>query len=166
MPALHSLLNEPASPLDRIEELATANDWMVERDGDDEVNMIIEGGWTDLHLCINWHREYEGLHLACTFDLKIPPARRDEVIRLTALINEQLYFGHFDVWRNEGVVLFRNGLLLSGGGEATSGQCEALVRLALDSCERYFPAFQFVSWAGKGAEEALQSSLLETVGEA
>jgi hypothetical protein len=166
MPALHLLANEPANPLDQIEELATANDWMMERDGDDEVNMIIEGGWTDLHLCINWHRELEGLHLACTFDLKSPPARRDEVIRLAALINEQLYFGHFDVWRKEGVVLFRNGLLLSGGGEATVGQCEALVRLALDSCERYFPAFQFVIWAGKGAEEALQSSLLESVGEA
>jgi hypothetical protein len=107
-----------------------------------------------------------GLHLACTFDLKIPAARREEVLRLSALINEQLYFGHFDIWRREGVVLFRNGLLLSGGAEASCSQCEALIRLALDSCERYFPAFQFVIWAGKGAEEALQSCLLETVGEA
>ncbi len=166
MPALLSVLNEASNPLDQIEELAMTNEWMVERDGDDEVNMIIEGGWTDMHLCINWHRELEGLHLACTFDLKIPAARREEVSRLAALINEQLYFGHFDVWRGEGVVLFRNGLLLSGGAEASAGQCEALIRLALDSCERYFPAFQFVIWAGKGAEEALQSSLLETVGEA
>jgi hypothetical protein len=166
MPALLSVLNEASNPLDQIEELAMTNEWMVERDGEDEVNMIIEGGWADLHLCINWHRELEGLHLACTFDLKIPPARREEVSRLTALINEQLYFGHFDVWRGEGVVLFRNGLLLSGGAEATCSQCEALIRLALESCERYFPAFQFVIWAGKGAEEALQSSLLETVGEA
>jgi len=166
MPALLSVLNEASNPLDQIEELALTKEWMVERDGEDEVNMIIEGGWADLHLCINWHRELEGLHLACTFDLKIPPARREEVSRLTALINEQLYFGHFDVWRGEGVVLFRNGLLLSGGADATCGQCEALIRLALESCERYFPAFQFVIWAGKGAEEALQSSLLETVGEA
>ena len=166
MPALLSVLNEASNPLDQIEELAMTNEWMVERDGDDEVNMIIEGGWTDMHLCINWHRELEGLHLACTFDLKIPAARREEVSRLAALINEQLYFGHFEVWRGEGVVLFRNGLLLTGGAEASEGQCEALIRLALDSCERYFPAFQFVIWAGKGAEEALQSSLLETVGEA
>lgn len=165
MPALQSVLNEASNPLDHIEELAMTNDWTVERDGDDEVNMIIEGGWTDLHLCINWHRELEGVHLACTFDLKIPAARCEEVSRLSALINEQLYFGHFDVWRAEGVVLFRNGLLLTGA-EATSGQCEALIRLALESCERYFPAFQFVIWAGKGAEDALQSSLLETVGEA
>ena len=166
MPALLQALNEGRNPLDRIEELAMTNDWMIERDGDDEVNMIVEGGWADLHLCINWHRELEGLHLACTFDLKIPAARRDEVSRLASLINEQLYFGHFDVWRREGVVLFRNGLLLSGGAEATRSQCEALVRLALESCERYFPTFQFVIWAGKTAEDALQSSLLETVGEA
>ena len=166
MPVLLSAPNETANPLDQIEELALTNEWMVERDGEDEVNMIIEGGWADLHLCINWHRELEGLHLACTFDLKVPAARREEVTRLAALINEQLYFGHFDVWRREGVVLFRNGLLLSGGAEVTCGQCEALIRLALESCERYFPAFQFVIWAGKAAEEALQSSLLETVGEA
>ena len=166
MPALQSLPQEAPNPLDHIEDLAMSNEWMVERDGEDEVNLIVEGGWSDLHLCINWHRELEGVHLACTFDLKIPAPRREEVARLAALNNEQLYFGHFDVWRREGVVLFRNGLLLTGGAEASSGQCEALIRLALDSCERYFPAFQFVIWAGKGAEDALQSSLLETVGEA
>ena len=166
MPSLVSALGQATNPLDQFEELAMINEWMVERDGDDEVSMIIEGGWADLHLCINWHRELEGLHLACTFDLKIPQARREEVGRLAALINEQLYFGHFDVWRREGVVLFRNGLLLSGGAQASSDQCESLIRIALDSCERYFPAFQFVIWAGKRAEEAMQSSLLETVGEA
>jgi hypothetical protein len=166
MPALLPVSNEAPNPLDQIEELAMTNEWMVERDGEDEVNMIIEGGWTDLHLCINWHRELEGLHLACTFDLKIPVARREEVSRLAVLINEQLYFGHFDIWRGEGVVLFRNGLLLSGGAQASDDQCEGLIRLALESCERYFPAFQFVIWAGRAAEEALQSCLLDTVGEA
>ena len=166
MPVLLSAPNEASNPLDQIEELAMTNEWMVERDGEDEVNMIIEGGWADLHLCINWHRELEGLHLACTFDLKIPAARREEVSRLAALINEQLYFGHFDVWRREGVVLFRNGLLLSGGAEVTCGQCEALIRLALESCERYFPAFQFVIWAGKDAKDALDGALFETQGSA
>jgi hypothetical protein len=41
-----------------------------------------------------------------------------------------------------------------------------LLRLALEACERYFPAFQFVIWAGKTAEEAIRSSLMETAGEA
>jgi hypothetical protein len=36
----------------------------------------------------------------------------------------------------------------------------------LESCERYFPAFQFVVWAGKGARAALDAALFETAGEA
>lgn len=166
MPAVLSIVEQPLNPLDTVEEIAAANDWMIERDGEDEVNLIVEGGWSDLHLCVNWHPQLEGLHVACTFDIKVPGPRGDEVSRLVALINEQLYFGHFDLWRQQGIVLFRNGLLLTGGAEVTAGQCEALIRLALEACERYFPAFQFVIWAGKPAAEALEASLLDTVGEA
>ena len=42
----------------------------------------------------------------------------------------------------------------------------ALIKAAIDACERYFQAFQFVVWAGKTAKEGLEGSLLETVGEA
>ena len=41
-----------------------------------------------------------------------------------------------------------------------------LLGTALDCCERYFPAFQFVVWAGKGAREALDAAMFETAGEA
>ena len=37
---------------------------------------------------------------------------------------------------------------------------------AIESVERYFPAFQFVVWAGKSAREAMDATLFETVGEA
>ena len=50
--------------------------------------MIVEGTWSDLHVCLNWRDDIEGLHMACTFDLKVPSARRDEVRRVTAMINE------------------------------------------------------------------------------
>jgi len=36
----------------------------------------------------------------------------------------------------------------------------------VEACERYFPAFQFVIWAGKSAESAIESSLFETMGHA
>ena len=62
-------------------------------------------------------------------------------------------------------LLFRNDLLLTGGARATEAQCEALIDLALDACERYFPAFQFVIWAGKTADDAMRSCLIETMGE-
>ncbi|MGI9462734.1 MAG: YbjN domain-containing protein, partial [Aestuariivirgaceae bacterium] len=149
-----------------VEELAASHNWFVERAADDEINMVVEGTWSDLHICLNWRDDIEGLHMACTFDLKVPEPRREEVRRVTALINEQLYFGHFDIWPSEGTLMFRNGLLLTGGAQASNAQYEALISLALETSERYFPVFQFVIWAGKSAEQAMELSLLETLGEA
>ena len=93
--------------------------------------------------------DIEALHLACAFDLKVPERRRAEVQQLIALINEQLWVGHFDLWTKDGMVMFRHALVLAGGVEASGKQCEALLGTALEACERYFPAFQFVVWAGK-----------------
>jgi hypothetical protein len=41
-----------------------------------------------------------------------------------------------------------------------------LMDLAVAECERYYPAFQFVIWGGRTAEDAIASSLFDTVGEA
>lgn len=166
MTALRAHRDEMLNPLDKFELVAEMHDWHADRTTDDEVTLVISGSWTELHLCLNWRSDVEGLHLACSFDLKVPANRREEVARLVTLVNERLYFGHFDIWRAEGDLMFRDGLLLAGASEITDEQCLTLIRMALASCERYYPAFQYVIWAGKTAEEAIQSSILETVGEA
>jgi len=155
-----------SNPLDLVEMIAGGRDWLVERATEDEVNLVVVGSWCDLHLSLNWHEEMEGLHLACTFDLKVPKSRREEVSRVISLINEQLFYGHFDLWRSEGVLLFRHSTLLTGGALVTPEQCDGLLAMALDTVERFYPVFQFVIWAGKSAEEAMQASMLETQGHA
>ena len=49
---------------------------------------------------------------------------------------------------------------------ASASQCEALLNLALEACEHYYPAFQFVLWGGKTAEEAVAAAILECAGQA
>jgi hypothetical protein len=88
------------------------------------------------------------------------------VQQLISLINEQMWIGHFDLWPQDGLVMYRHALVLAGGVEASSQQCEALLGTALDASERYFPAFQFVVWAGKSAREALDATMFETQGRA
>jgi hypothetical protein len=110
--------------------------------------------------------DLESLHIAAAFDLKVPDTRRTEVKQLISLINEQLWIGHFDVWMQSGMVMFRHALLLVGGGGLSARQCEAMFGSALDTCERYFPAFQFVVWAGKSAREAVDAVMFETCGQA
>ena len=62
--------------------------------------------------------------------------------------------------------MFRHALVLAGGVEASDQQCQAVLEAALEACERYFQAFQFVVWAGKGAREAMDSAMFDTSGEA
>ena len=88
------------------------------------------------------------------------------MLKLVAAINEQLWIGHFDIWSKEDVIMFRHALVLSGGMEPSVRQCEALMKAATEACEKHYQGFQFVVWAGKKAEEALDAIMFETVGEA
>jgi hypothetical protein len=155
-----------SNPLDRIERMATRQEWEFERDSENEISVAVEGRWSDYQIAITWLTEVETLHVACAFDLKVPPQRRAEILALIALVNEQLWVGHFDLWSGENVVMFRHAMLLSGGAQPSEEQVAAMIGAAADSCERYYQSFQFVVWAGKSAREALEGALMETVGEA
>ena len=157
---------EHISPLEVVERMAASNNWPFERASDDEIALNVTGRWTNYQISFTWMHAIEALHLACAFDMKVPEPRLNEVQALIALINEQLWIGHFDVWMANGVVMFRHALVLAGGTAASDRQCEAVLGSALDSCERYYPAFQFVIWAGKCAREAMDSAMFETSGEA
>ncbi|MDN2579357.1 YbjN domain-containing protein [Aquibium sp. ELW1220] len=159
-------LSREAHPVDVIEAVANANEWAFERAGDDEIAISVAGNWTDYHISFSWMEDFEALHLACAFDIKVSEPRVTEVMRLLALINEQMLFGHFDLWEQEGAIMFRQALMLNGGVEPTGQQVEVLLSTALEACECYFQAFQFVVWSGVSARDALQSVLFETHGTA
>lgn len=155
-----------ANPVDVIENVAALEDWSFERSGDDEITISVTGRWSDYHVSFSWMEDVEALHLACAFDLRVPEPRRTEITRLLAIVNEQMWLGHFDLWSQEGVVMYRHALLLAGGVEPSSRQVEAMLSAAIEACDRHYQAFQFVVWAGKTAREALDGALFETAGEA
>lgn len=155
-----------ANPIDLIEQVVTDEEWPFDRSGEDELSISVAGAWCDYHITFNWRQDLEALHMGCAFDLRVPTGKRKEVYALLAMINEQMWVGHFDLWSEEGVVLFRHGLMMNGGATPTSQQVEALLHLSMEACERYFPAFQFVLWAGKGAGEAMAACAFDAQGTA
>jgi hypothetical protein len=154
------------NPLEVVERVASTHQWSFERAGEDELTIVVRGKWTDYQVSFTWMFDIESLHLACAFELKVPERSQAEVERLLAMINAQLWVGHFDLWSADGLVMFRHSLVLAGGVEASGRQCEVLLSAALEACERYYPAFQFVVWAGEGAKEALEAASFETAGQA
>jgi hypothetical protein len=165
-----SLINysEPAraNPLEVVERVASIHDWSFERAGEDEITLLVRGKWTDYQMSFTWMYDIEALHLACGFEFKVPDRLRGETQQLIAMINEQLWIGHFGLWLKDGLIMYRHALLLAGGVEASGRQCETMLGTAVDACERYFPAFQFVVWAGKSAQQAIDAAIFETAGEA
>jgi hypothetical protein len=159
-------ISSSANPLDMVEEVITAHEWRFNRQGDDELMVGLGGGFCDFQMWFSWREDVGALHLSCGFDLKVAPAKRRETHTLLALLNEKLAVGHFDLWTDEGLVVFRHALLLSGGAGVNGDQVETLVQIALTECERFYPAFQFMLWGGKSPEDALVAALIETVGEA
>lgn len=153
-------------PVDVVERLAAFHDWSFDRGDEDEISISVEGAAATFHVAFTWLPDMEALHVGCAFDLKVPEHRRAAIGSLIALINEHMWIGHFDLWSGEDVVMFRHALLMTGGADPDGRQCESILKTAVSACDRFFPAFQLVLWAGKLAQEAFDCALFETQGQA
>ena len=155
-----------SNPLDVVEEIVSRNEWSFDRQGDDELSVSIAGSWCEYHLGFSFSDSHGALQIACAYDMRVPEKKRGEIHSLLAMVNERMWLGHFDVWSDEGVPMFRHAILVRGGQGPSAPQMEEMIEVAISECERFYPAFQFVLWGGKSAEEAIAAAMLETQGEA
>lgn len=167
MSALSSFSTEHvANPLDIVEQVISANDWVFDRRTDSEMAAEAPGKWCDYGLYFSWSQEISAMHFTCAFDMKVPEKRRSALYELLALANEKLWIGHFGMDCDNGMPLFRHSVLLRGASAASAESLEDMVDIAITECERFYPAFQFVLWGGKSPADALLAAMLECVGEA
>jgi hypothetical protein len=157
---------ESGNPLDIIEEIVVANEWPHDRSGEDEMIVEVSGRWCEYRLLFIWQEDISALHFSCSFDLKVPKARRSHIYELLAAVNEKVWLGHFDICSNSQLPMFRHSLPLRGTSGLSVEQVEDLVDAAITESERFYPAFQFVVWGGKSPEEALATAMIEPMGEA
>lgn len=155
-----------SNPLDILEEIVTANEWLFDRTGDDELIVELAGRWCHYRMFFVWQREIGALQFTCQFDMKVPDAKRGDVNDLLALLNNRMWLGHFDLELQQNTPLFRYTVLARGGRMPGVEMLEDLVEIALTECERFYPAFQFVIWGGKRAGEAMAASMIEVAGQA
>ncbi len=157
---------ELANPLDIVEKIVEYNDWTFDRRNEQEMAVQVPGTWCDYSLYFAWNDDMGAMHFTCAFDMRVPADRRQPVFELLAEVNERLWMGHFGMWADEGLPMYRHALPMRGQQEPTLEQMEDLVETALIECEKFYPAFQYVIWGGKSANDAIAAAMIETVGEA
>lgn len=155
-----------SNPLDVVEQIVEYNDWTFDRRNDQEMAVQVPGSWCDYSLYFAWNDEIGAMHFTCAFDMRVPSERRHPVFELLAEVNERLWMGHFGMWADEGLPMYRHALPMRGLAHPTLQQMEDLVETALLECERFYPSFQYVIWGGKTAKDAIEAAMIETAGEA
>lgn len=159
---------DASPPIDALENYFASHGWSYDRSGDEEIVATFQGGWTQYELRAIWREDDNVLQFLALPDIRVAADKRAATYETIGLINEQIWLGHFELWANSGIVLFRHAALVDeeDGGTMTLRQAETLVEAAIEECERFYPVFQFVLWADKSPQDALASALIEIQGEA
>ncbi|WP_198402401.1 YbjN domain-containing protein [Rhodobacter sp. CZR27] len=160
------LSSDEIHPIDIVETLAEHHDWEFDRVTEDQIAMAVEGQWRTYSLTLAWSPQDETLRLICTFEMEPPTHRMAELHDLLNRCNDLVWTGAFTYWTDQKLMVWRYGLLLSGGQTATSEQIDRLIASAVMACERFYPAFQMVSWAESPAADAINVAIAEAYGRA
>lgn len=153
-------------PIDIVETLAEHHDWEFDRIADDQIAMALEGQWRTYSVTLAWSGYDETLRLVMTFDMEPPAHRMDALHEVLNKANDQCWTGAFTHWAKENLMVYRYGLVLSGGAIAGPEQIDRMLTNAFSNCERFYPAFQLATWGEQTPAAAIDVAIAEAYGRA
>ncbi|MBD3664328.1 YbjN domain-containing protein [Sulfitobacter aestuariivivens] len=159
-------LEDDIHPIDIVEHLAAHHEWDFDRISDEQIAMAVEGQWRTYSLTLAWSSYDETLRLVCTFEMEPPEEKLPGLYALLNDVNDQCWAGAFTYWAEQQMMVYRYGLVLSGGQDASPDQIDTMIRAAVLSAERYYPALQLLVWGDRTPKEALQVAIAEAYGHA
>lgn len=158
--------NEYGAPMDMLAALFAARGWALDTHADDELGGEIHGAWIKYQLRAVLRPEDGVLQLICLPDIRVAKPQLPQAYELLSLVNEQVWLGHFDIWSQGRVLVYRHGAMLADDGMLSLGQAQVLIENAVEECDRFYPAFQFVLWGNKNPADALEAAMIDAAGEA
>jgi hypothetical protein len=159
-------LDDDIHPIDIVENIAALHDWDFDRIGDDQIAMAIEGQWRTYSITLAWSGYDETLRMVCTFEMEPPEDKVPGLYELINAMNDQCWAGAFTYWAEQKLMVYRYGLVLSGGQIAAPEQIDTMISTAVLSAERYYPAIQLQVWGGRSTRDAMQVAIAEAYGRA
>ena len=152
--------------MDVLAALFDARGWPLDTYAEEELGGEIQGAWIKYQLRAVLRPQDGVLQLICLPDIRIGKESLATAYELVSLVNEQVWLGHFDIWSQGSVLIYRHGALLGDDGMLSIAQAQALIENAVDECDRFYPAFQFAFWGGKSPADALDAAMIDAAGEA
>jgi len=153
-------------PLEVVERVLAAENLAFDRTEDGDLAFALTGDWKDYELWFAWRPEADCLQLCLSIDLKAAAEQRSSAHELINLINQRVWLGHFEVWAEDGEIVFRHAMALPDGERPSMAQTASMIDAAMEAADRFYPAFDFLISAAKSPAEAMAACMFETVGQA
>ena len=152
-------------PLDVVEHVLAAENLPFDRTEDGDLAFSLAGDWKDYELWFAWRPEGDCLQLCLSMDLTVTKEQREAAHELIAALNPRVWLGHFELWE-DGEIIFRHGMALMSGEQPSLAQAAAMIDVAVEGADRFYPAFDFLVRGSKSPQESIEACMFETVGQA
>ena len=152
-------------PLDVVEHVLAAENLEFDRTEDGDLAFTLAGDWKDYELWFAWRPEGDCLQLCLSMDLTVTKEQREAAHELIAALNPRVWLGHFELWE-DGEIIFRHGMALMTGEQPSLAQAAAMIDVAVEGADRFYPAFDFLVQGNRAPKDAIAACMFETDGEA
>ena len=153
------------NPIDVVENIFSSRSFELERRSINEVVVEVQGKWNNMLLFFAWEANMQCMHLSCLMDIETKIEDRSIIFELLALVNEELWVGHFSYWTEQNIPVFKHSVILNDGEDIES-KISQIIDIAIKECERMYPIFKVVLTKGMDPKQALYPMMMATVGQA
>ena len=135
------------NPIDVVENIFSSRSFELERRSINEVVVEVQGKWNNMLLFFAWEANMQCMHLSCLMDIETKIEDRSKIFELLALVNEELWVGHFSYWTEQNIPVFKHSVILNDGEDIES-KISQIIDIAIKECERMYPIFKVVLTKG------------------
>ena len=124
------------------------------------------GLWSDYRLTARWTPEVRRITITCCFAVSPPAERVSAIRRLHAILAPGLGSGDLTLDLDHDQASFAMTMELGRSDDDDADQIERGIRIALQTCELFFPVFHLVAWTEAAIESALNALFPAAIGRA
>ncbi|HCU58701.1 MAG TPA: hypothetical protein DIC64_01835 [Alphaproteobacteria bacterium] len=133
-----------SNPIDAVETIFGQKSFEFERRNINEIVIEVQGKWKNLLLFFAWEEHLRCLHLSCFMDIENKTCDTMRIFELLALINEDLWLGHFSYWTERETPVFKHSIIVNPQDSHFEEKLAQIIDIAVSECEQMYPVFQAV----------------------
>lgn len=153
-----SLISGSFNPIDTVESIFNGKPFDFERRNSNEIVVEVQGKWDNMLLFFAWEEHLRCLHLSCFINIESKVCDKSRVFELLALVNENLWLGHFSYWTEHEMPVFKHSMIIDQIDNGFENKLNQMIDVAVKECEQIYPIFKAVLTQNLPPEQVLFAS--------